>query len=155
MTDQVRRFELGIVRPLHILFILLAVTFALKSLWWWLAGCIVALFYVGVIGSKLHPLQSASDLAQGPTTGAAAYVEADLMSAAEKHRFVDHACIRVGYVVGIGVGVVLWRIFGWHWYWALLVLCLSVLFIGCLLQAAFKVGVDESGITRTGAGRQD
>lgn len=79
MKDQTKRFEISILRPLQVVILISAVIFLFKGMWWWLAGCVVCVFYLGVIGSKIHPLQSASELAQGPVKGPKAQIESDLM----------------------------------------------------------------------------
>jgi len=54
-----RKFELLVLRPLFIAFLGSGIVLALWSHWWLAAGCVLAVAYLGTIGSKLHPLQSA------------------------------------------------------------------------------------------------
>jgi hypothetical protein len=65
INDPAKHFEIVILRPLQIAFLVSAAVFLLKGMWLWLAGCAVAVLYLGIVGSKLHPFQSASDLSKG------------------------------------------------------------------------------------------
>jgi MFS family permease len=138
MADIAKRFEILILRPLHILFLVSAVFFLVKGMWWWLAGCAVGIIYLGIVGSKLHPFQSASDLAQGPIEGPAARIESELLPQEVKQMLVGHACTRVGILVGVAVGVISLSVFGWRWYFALLIGCIIMLISGSLLKLVLK-----------------
>ena len=138
MTDQAKRFEIVILRPLQIVFLVSAVVFLFKGMWWWLVSCVVSLFYLGIVGSKLHPLQSASDLANGPVKGSMARIESELLPPEVKQMLVRHACTRVGILVGFVAGVASWAALGWHWYFALLFALFAMVFSGALLKLAFK-----------------
>jgi hypothetical protein len=107
MADQAKRFEIIILRPLFVVFLVSGIAFLFKAWWWWLAGSILGLFYLGIVGSKLHPLQSASDLAEGPLEGASGRIESKLLPPAIKLALVGHACTRVGILIGVTTGVVL------------------------------------------------
>lgn len=120
MIDQAKRFEIAILRPLQGLLTISGVAFLLRGLWLWLAGCALGLLYLGVIGSELHPLQTASDLSKGPLEGRAARIESDLLPAEAKRMLVGHACTRVAILIGFSTGLVLWLARGWRWYLALL-----------------------------------
>ena len=61
MNDPAKHFEIVILRPLQIVFLVSAAVFLLTGMWLWLAGCAVAVLYLGIVGSKLHPFQSASE----------------------------------------------------------------------------------------------
>jgi hypothetical protein len=138
MADISKRFEILILRPLDILFLVSAVFFLVKGMWWWFAGCVVGIIYLGIVGSKLHPFQSASDLAQGPIEGPAARIESELLPQKVKQMLVGHACTRVGILVGVTVGVISLAAFGWRWYFALLIGWIIMLISGALLKLAFK-----------------
>jgi hypothetical protein len=138
MINHAKRFEIIILRPLQIVFLISAVVFLFKGMWWWLVGCAVSVFYLGIVGSKLHPLQSASDLAQGPIEGTAARLESELLPVSVKQMLVGHACTRVGILLGFTAGVVSWAALGWRWYFALLIALLAMLFSGALLKFTFK-----------------
>jgi hypothetical protein len=138
MADQARRFEIVILRPLQIVFLVSAVVFLFKGMWWWLAGCAVGVFYLGIVGSKLHPFQSASDLARWPLEGPAARIESELLPPEEMQMLVGHACTRIGILVGFIAGVASWAVLGWHWYFALLVVGATMVLVGALLKLAFK-----------------
>ena len=79
VVAQAKRFEVVVLRPLPVVFVVSAVVFLFKGMWWWLAGCAVGLLYLGIVGSKLHPLQSAASLAHGPTEGPAARMESEIL----------------------------------------------------------------------------
>ena len=138
MTDLIKRFEILILRPIYIVFLISVVVFLFKGMWWWLAGCVGGMFYLGIVGSKLHPFQSASELANGPTEGPAAQIESELLPPEVKQMLVSHACTKVGILAGITSGVVLWAALGWRWYFARLVVWFILLLTGALLKLAFK-----------------
>jgi hypothetical protein len=144
MTDKIRRFEVFILRPLQIVFLISAVVLLIKALWLWLVGCALCIFYLGIIGSKLHPLQSASELAEGPLEGRAARIESKLLPAQVKQMLVGHACTRVGILIGLSTGIILWSAFGWRWYFVLIVSWLSLLFAGAILKIAFRTSAAEA-----------
>lgn len=138
MTDQGKRFEISILRPLQVIICISAVIFLFKGMWWLLAGCVASIFYLGIIGSKMHPLQSASNLAQGPLKCPEAQIESDILPPEDKQILVRHACTRVGIMLGIICGVVSWAILGWRWYLALAVVLFIMLLSGALLKTIFK-----------------
>jgi len=138
MNDPAKHFEIVILRPLQIIFLVSAAVFLLKGMWVWLAGCAVAVLYLGIVGSKLHPFQSASDLSKGPLQGPAARIESELIPLEVKPILIGHACTRVGILLGFITGVVSWAALGWRWYFAFLVVWVIMLLTGALLKLAFK-----------------
>lgn len=138
VVDQSKRFEVSVLRPLQIVFLISAVVLLFQGMWWWLAGCAVGMFYLGIVGSKLHPLQSVAALAQGPIEGSAARIEAEILPTEVKQMLVGHACTRTGILLGVSAGVVSWVAFGLSWYFALAVVWLIMLLAGALLKLAFK-----------------
>lgn len=138
MSDQAKRFEISVLRPLQILFLVSAVVFLFKGMWWWLAGCAADMFYLGIVGSKLHPLQTASDLSKGPMEGPAAQIESELLSPEVKQILVGHSCTRVGILLGVTAGVVSWAALGWRWYFSLLVAWFTMVLTGAILKLALK-----------------
>lgn len=138
MTDEVKRFEIVVLRPLQVLFVVAALTVLFKGMWLLLTACIFGLFYLGIIGAKLHPSQSARDLAQGPLEGPAAAIESALVRPEVKRVLVGHACTRVGILIGLGIGAVLWATLDCRWYFVLLVVLPSMLLAGALLKVAFR-----------------
>jgi hypothetical protein len=144
MTDKIKRFEVFILRPLQIAFLISAVVLLLKALWLWLVGCALGIFYLGVIGSNLHPLQSVSELAEGPLEGRAVRIESEVLPAPVKQMLVGYACTRIGLLIGLSTGIILWLAFGWRWYFALLVAWLSILFAGAILKVAFRTTAAEA-----------
>lgn len=138
MINQIKRFEIIILRPLIIMFLVFAIAFFFKGMWWWLVGCVVSVFYLGIIGSKLHHLQSALDLAQGPIKSPAACTESDLLPLAVKQMLVGHACTKVGILVGFAAGAISWAALGWQWYFALLSAWFAMVLSGALLKLTFR-----------------
>jgi hypothetical protein len=138
VVDQAKRFEIAILRPLQIVLVVSAVVVVFKGMWWWLAGCGVGALYLGIVGSKLHPLQPASDLAQAPFEGPAARIESEVFPTRVRQVLVGHACTRVGILVGIAGGAVSWAGLGLAWYWAIVVAWFTMILIGASLKLAFK-----------------
>jgi hypothetical protein len=144
MTDQIKRFELLILRPLQIALLLSALVTIIRAQWLWLGCSLLGLFYLGIVGSKLHPLQSASELAEGPVEGRAARIESTLLPPGLKQMLVGHACTRVGILIGLAAGVVLWGALGWRWYFALLVAWFILMFVGATLKVVFGTTTFEA-----------
>ena len=135
-----KKFEISILRPLHIYFITFAIICLLTRSWLYLFGAILGLLYLGIIGSRLHPLQSASDLTKGPTTGPAAIVESQLLSSLPPQLtigLINNACTHVGILIGLTVGAMLWLIAGWHWYYAIIITGLVFYYSGMILKTIF------------------
>ena len=137
MEGHARRFEAMILRPLQVAFIFAAIPLAVRESWWWIAGGIIALLCLGSIGSALHPLQSASELAQGPLNGPAASAEARVLPPPVQAALVGGACTRVGLLLGLAVLCVLWWAFAMAWYAALVVAWITAMAVGVALKLAF------------------
>ena len=135
--DPVRDFEVRVLRPIWIALIGMAIVLALSGDWIWLGASVFAVLLVGVIGSQLHPLQSASNLAQGPLESHASHRE--ITFANELRRvLVDRACLHVGMFLGVVAFVVAFWAIGVRWYVAGFVACFVLLVSGALLKVAFK-----------------
>jgi len=143
MVDPTKRFEIVILRPLQVLFVATAVVFLSRGAWLRLVACGAGAFYLGVVGSKLHPLQSASDLAQGPLEGTAAVAESESLPYELKQTLLGHACTRVGIRAGVTIGVVLWARLGWRWYFVLPAAYVTMMLCGASLKLAFKAPLPE------------
>lgn len=144
MTNQIRRFEVLILRPLQLALLLSAVLTIFRGRWLWLGGCVLGLFYLGIVGSKLHPLQSASELAEGPLEGRAAHIERESLPSGTKQMLVGHACTRIGILVGCATGLVLWAAFAWRWYFAGLIALVAMMFAGAVLKVVFRTTTFEA-----------
>ena len=96
MNGPVRRFELLLLRPLWVAVLAVAIYLAISGMWIWIAACVAALMYIGLIGATLHPRQSAADLAQGPLEGPAGKAEAQTLTTSEQVELVGKASTRVG-----------------------------------------------------------
>lgn len=138
MADPVKTFEILILRPLQLGTTAGAIFLLIRGMWLWLGVCLLAVFYLGIIGSKLHPFQSAADLAEGPLDGPAASTESALLRMDEKTWIVGRACTRVGILVGVSAGIVLIVSLEYPWYAALAVGLVTVLIVGASLKVAFK-----------------
>jgi hypothetical protein len=136
----IRRFEVAVLKPLQLLLLGEVILTLLRARWWWLAAGIAGLLYLGTVGSKLHPLQSASDLAQGPIEGRAAVVESLLLPAENQRWLVSSACTRVGILSGIAVFLTLFAL-DWRWYSAGAVSLIGLVTVGAILKVIFRVAV--------------
>jgi hypothetical protein len=138
MTDQLRRFELVVLRPLQVAFVVLGLVCVFQGMWWSLGGCIIGVLYLGGVGARLHPLQSASELAQGPTQGPAARGESDSLPPEIVTALVGRACTSVGILLGLAAGAVVWGVVGWSWYFAIPIAWVAMLLTGALMKLAFR-----------------
>ena len=135
--STVRNFDRCVLTPIFWLFNIAAVAFGVTAHWWWLVGAVVGSFYSGIIGAKIHPKQSFSDLSRGSVTGAAADREAASLTDVEQHLLVSHACTHVGILLGVTSGGVLWAA-GLSWYVAAIVGFVCLLFSGAILKVLFR-----------------
>jgi hypothetical protein len=138
MSGKLIKFELFILRPLWALFIFSIFAFVFKTMWWWLIGSASGLFYLGIIGSNLHPLQSAKFLAQGPLENPEARVEAAILPIEVKRLLLGHACTRVGILFGASVAIVSFAGFGLSWYLAVVAGWTTTMLSGAGLKMAFE-----------------
>jgi len=137
MADPVRPFELAVLRPLQVLLLGVALVSLIRAEWLWLGGAVLALLYLGVVGSKLHPLQSARDLAEGPLESPRAKAEAAVLPDTMKFLLVGHACTRVGILVGVAAGASLLTFAHWRWYAASIAGAIVMTLAGGTLKAIF------------------
>lgn len=135
MASQAKRFEFVILRPLQIAFLVSAVASLFQGLWWWMGGCILGLLYLGIVGTKLQTLQSAADLAQ---------TESGVIPEDVKKMLVGQACTRVGILLGVTTGVVVWLALEWGWYFSIPIAWVAMLLTGALLKLAFKTVSEEA-----------
>ncbi len=144
MTNRARYFEMYILRPIFVVSFIFGVCFLFKGMWLWFGGCLLALFYLGIVGSGLHPMQSASDLAKGSLEGAQARIEAGLIPQEVEKVLVGYACTRIGILLGVTIGIILWGWFNWRWYFVILLAWVCAVVVGSLLKVGFKTLHDES-----------
>ena len=137
MTNQSRRFEIVVLRPLLFGFTILALISLFQGKWWWLGGCVIASLWVSVVGQSLHPLQSVSDLFKGPTDTPAALREAELLPPEIVMRLVDRACKSISILLGLTAGFVVWEVVGWSWYYALPIAWVALCLTFCFMKIAF------------------
>ena len=92
----VRNFDRFVLRPLHLIFIAAAIALLIGRFWLLLAGAVFGIFHMGTIGAKLHPHQSFSDLASGPTTSSAAAKEEASLTPVEQRLLIDSTTLPIG-----------------------------------------------------------
>jgi hypothetical protein len=137
--DPIRRFEVIVLRPLWLILgagLLFAVV---TARWPWVGASLLGLGYLGTVGSKLHPLQSAGALAKGPHSGLNAVAESALLPDDIKAILVGHACTRVGLLAGAVIATVLIGAVGVAWYWSLVLALLTTVLLGGILKSGFGV----------------
>lgn len=137
-TRPVRNFELRVLRPLWVAVLGAAAVLGLNGQWVWLGASILGLLILGAIGSQLHPIQSASELAEGPLEGSAAKHESVLLPDDVQRLLVDRACLRVGMFLGALAFLVGFWALGVRWWLAGIVAWLLLLLSAALLKVAFK-----------------
>ncbi len=137
MRDRARSLELFVLRPLLLATLGVAAVLGFRGLWLWLIAPVAGFVYLGVIGSKLHPLQSARELSEGPLQGPAAHGERTVLPAEVMEILIGHACTRVGILVGCATGLATWALLGWRWYVSAVVGFLAIAIIGGMLKVVF------------------
>ena len=100
--------------------------------------CAVGVFYIGIIGANLHPLQSASELARGPLTNPMAKKELKSISPQQANLLVGHACTRVGILIGVGMGIIVFNLYHWSWLLSGISGIVSSVITGSILKLTFK-----------------
>jgi len=138
MKEKIRKFEIFILRPVQLILILLVVISAINKFWFLLGASIVGLFYLGIIGSNLHPLQSVADLAKGPLTNPAAKEELKTISPEQSNILVGHACTRIGILLGFEVGVISLNIYHISWFLTVIIGLVVATITGSILKVIFK-----------------
>ena len=138
MSDPVTRFELFVLRPFWVALAITTTFAAFRAQWSLMAGALAGMFYLGVIGSKLHPLQSARDLTDGPTTSDAAVKESACLSDGVKSLLVGQACTRVALLLCITIAFVLLAELRMHWYIGVAVAWVVSMLAGGILKFLFQ-----------------
>src|SRR5258708_26600320 len=135
MRPSIRNMDRLVLTPIFWSFNVAALSFLINGWWLWLAGAVAGSFYVGIIGAKIHPLQSLSELARGSLKNPKAKDE-DAMPPEEQRFLVSHACTRLGILIGAIVLVILWARLGWRGDSSAGVGFLCMLFSGALFKVA-------------------
>jgi len=140
---MLKRFEILVLRPLYIVsigavFWETIFSFIFKPMWLFVGVTLIGIFYLGIIGSKLHPYQSASDLTKGPLKGEALVREQEILTPEMERLLVGHACTRIGILFGIMSGFILWFVMDWRWYFAIIIAWFINIIVGALLKLIFK-----------------
>jgi len=138
MPDPIHRFEILVLRPIHVILGTSCLTSLFYRRWWWVGACILSFFLLGIIGSQMHPLQSSSDLLKGPLSNPAAAVESEALSPSLKAAIVSRACTKVGLLVFSGLTLTLIFVFNFRWYLALLISWIISTIVGGVLKFVFN-----------------
>ena len=104
-----------------------------------MAASAIGIFYVGIIGQKLHPKMSTRELMEGPLISDAAHRESMLLSPIENKLLVGHACTRVGILCGGIAAFVLITELQWKWFIAIPLSFILLLISGAILKSIFAV----------------
>ena len=136
-ADPIRRFEFSYLRPLWAATILLTLAAAVNSRWWWVAGGVLSVLYIGTIAAKLHPSPSVAQLSQVSHTSAEEIAESNAIARAENAALVFRACYRVAYLLAAWAAALFMAVFGWRWYAAIPAAIFAASVIGGLLIVAF------------------
>jgi hypothetical protein len=137
IADPIKRFELWFLRPLWGITIVTILAAAIDLRWWWVVGGVFSVMYLGVVGAKLHPSQSAAELAQDPLTSAAAIAESNPMARAEQAALVMRASYRVAHLLMAWSAACFIVVLGWRWYVAIPAACFAWSVIAAALILAF------------------
>ena len=137
IADPVKRFELWFLRPLWGITIVTILAAAINLRWWWVVGGVLSVIYLGVIGAKLHPSQSAVELAQDPITSAAEIADSNAMARAERAALLLRACYRVAHLLMAWSAACFMVVLGWRWYVAIPAACFAWSFVAAVLIMAF------------------
>lgn len=135
--NRIRSFEAFVLRPLWVGLIAGGIYSALNGRWFWVGGCLIGCIYLGAVGAKLHPFQSAADLAKGPLTNPVATVETESLSPAEVTWLISFASTKVAFLVGVIVGIWLISEARWRWYLALPLAFVVIVAASVALKFAF------------------
>jgi hypothetical protein len=146
MSDRrfVRRLETGVIRPLWAAAIIAAVTAGFTRHWWSLAAAIIAAFCLGLIGSGLHPLQTARDLAEGPLEGPASIPDERLVSGNTQLVLVGRACTRLALLLGFAVAWIAFASLHLRWFIGLPMAWLGAVLMGGFLKYRFVLSPSRS-----------
>ena len=120
---------------MQVILIVLVIFFTINKFWFLLVGSFLGLFYLGIIGSSLHPLQTAVDLAKGPLNNPVAKEELETISRGQSNILVGNACTRVGILLGFGLGVISFSIYHITWFIAIII----GIFFMCITASILKV----------------
>ena len=137
MATSLRRFERQILRPIWLLMICGGLFSIVSRLWWWVAGSVVAVLYLGHVGGLLHPLQSARQLAAGPLSNPAASPEL-LIPASEQDSILAEAGTRVALVVAAFAVALLRSRADWKWVVAIPVGLIGWVALAFLLYFTYR-----------------
>lgn len=138
MPDPIRRFEILVLRPIHAILALCCFVLLFKGHWLWASACALGWFFLGFIGASMHPLQSASDLAEGPLENPTADFESQIFTDQFKALIVGRTCTKVSMFLSVFLCLVLLFAAGIRWYFALPISWVSLVFIGGFLKFSFK-----------------
>jgi hypothetical protein len=140
-------FERLILRPLHVGLLIALGLAAVSRHWVSAAGALLAVLYLGTIGAKLHPLQTFSHLASGPTTNPVAALEEEVLSEAEQYHLLGRGCIKLGLCLS-WMAFFIARELGWRWYMSVIPSFAVGYGVVALVVAVFGTGRRRSDVKR-------
>jgi hypothetical protein len=118
---------------------------AFHHLWFWVLAGVVGMIYIGLVGARLHPTLSASQLREGPTEGEPAIQEMAVMSKDERLALIATALNRLIPVLATLIAANLLVLATWRWYAAI-----PVAFVGAMLLTGVIGGTLGKSLKRHG-----
>jgi hypothetical protein len=137
VTGPVRHFESVALRPFWALTLVAGITAAFSGAWGSVALAALLLWFLGITGSALHPLQSARDLTEGPLENPAAAVEEELLSVPFQAGMVSRASMHLSMAIGIAGAWIAIVWLHWRWYAALPLAYLLMVWVGGAMRYVF------------------
>ena len=138
MNYTVRHFDRFVLTPIFWAFNIAGIVFLIRFHWWWMIGSVLGSFYIGLIGQKIHPLLTFSDLTQSSVSGAAVTSEEISLSETQHKLLIGQACTHLGILSGVTIYFVIVEAFDMHWYYAAILGLTCMVFIGAILKVMFK-----------------
>jgi uncharacterized protein YneF (UPF0154 family) len=121
------------------------ITAAVHHLWFWVFAGVVGVLYIGLVGTRLHPTLSASQMRAGPTESEPAIQEMAAMSRDERLTLIAAALNRLIPVLATLLAANLLVLATWKWYVAI-----PVAFIGAMLLTGVIGGMFGKSLKRHG-----
>jgi hypothetical protein len=134
LTSPINRIERRILRPVWLATIT-AVVVALLGRHWWSAGAaVLGLLLLGHIGAGLHPLASARDLCNGPTSGMTAEREAALLPVGAQLALAARASTQIAVFFVLALSWLAIAGLRWRWFVAIPAAWVGGLLVGVLIR---------------------
>ena len=137
IANPIRRFEKTALQPSWLLTLALGVSSLFMRDWWSLAFTALLLFFLGIIGSGVHPRMTAGQLTGGPTESQAAADEASALPFGLQLILVGRACTQLGLLTGLALSWVAMAVLGWRWFTAIPISLVTAVLVGAFLKYHF------------------